>query len=315
MTVGAKYTYLAWQQTNLEASHKLVLLKLADLCGQDGSVAVVLSEIAKECLLGEFGLADVLTALAQKGMLQKGQVSSNGREQVHHFTLSLSEPNSLPVIEASREQQSQPTPVVTTPQASPAPPWTYHPMNLYKVPVANRDSLWQRFIRERDVRNVNEVRRDSMLRDWLEMMKGSGGFEQYFEGESQGRNDRVPATRQRTQAPSNAKYISTHDLQENEIAEWAMQSILHSGMTADPNLFWEKFVVYYKARANEFLSVTQMLNKLRLWIVNEKQAEDRRRQADERRRQSFQQSQKAGEVSPSEEFREYLRGQGKNPNF
>ncbi|GAL24392.1 hypothetical protein JCM19239_4095 [Vibrio variabilis] len=58
-----------------------------------------------------------------------------------------------------------------------------------------------------------------------------------------------------------------------------------------------------------------MLNKLRLWIVNEKQAEDRRRQADERRRQSFQQSQKSGEVSPSEEFREYLRGQGKNPNF
>lgn len=52
-----------------------------------------------------------------------------------------------------------------------------------------------------------------------------------------------------------------------------------------------------------------------LWIVNEKQAEDRRKQAEERRRQSYQTSNKSGDVSPSEEFREYLRGQGKNPNF
>ncbi|WP_394153337.1 hypothetical protein [Vibrio maritimus] len=313
--MSAKFTYLAWQQTNLEASHKLVLLKLADLCGQDGSVAVALADVAKECLLGEFGFADVLTALSQKGLLEKGRVESIGSRQIHHLTLSLSEPNSLPVIETSMAHDSQPkTPVVTTPQASSAPPWTYHPMNLYKVPVASRDNLWQRFIRERDVRNMNDVRRDAILRDWLEMMKGSGGFQEYFEN-THSQNERPAPSRQRSSAPSNAKYISTHDLQENEIAEWAMQSILHSGMAADPHLFWEKFVVYYKARANEFLSVTQMLNKLRLWIVNEKQAEDRRRQADERRRQSFQQSQKSGEVSPSEEFREYLRGQGKNPNF
>ncbi|MCY9872712.1 hypothetical protein [Vibrio barjaei] len=318
--MSAKFTHIAWQQTDITASEKLVLLKLADISGNDGNVAFALSDVAKECLLGEFGLADVLTALANKGLLTKGQVESTPQGQRHHFTLASSEPNRLPVIEASSAAPVVRQPSrVTTMQESSAPGWAVPSFDLYKVPPNSRDSVWQNFVREHGTNTTNITRLARQLEDWLEYSKRSGSLQAVI-GEQhpnyrKDKNSGFSSSKKESQPATNSQYLSTHDLNEFEIPDWASQTIAFSRLEIDPNLFWEKFVVYYKTRANEYTNVTQMLNKLRLWIVNEKQAEDRRKQAEERRRQSYQTSNKSGDVSPSEEFREYLRGQGKNPNF
>ena len=316
--MSATFTHVAWQQTDLNASEKLVLLKLADLSGNDGSVTIALAEIAKECLLGEFALADLLTSLAGKGLVEKGHVESRGREQIHHFRLTLSEGHRLPVIETTNRPApaSQPSRVTTLQQSS-APGWAVPSFDIYKVPPASRNTVWQNFVRENGTNTTNITRLARQLEDWLEYAKRSGSLQAVI-GEQPGyrKESKVVSTSAKDgNASTSSQYLSTPALNEFEIPDWAAQTIAFSRLEIDPNLFWEKFVVYYKARANEYTNVTQMLNKLRLWIVNEKQAEDRRKQAEERRRQSYQSSSKSADVSPSEEFREYLRGQGKNPNF
>lgn len=311
--MSVKFTHIAWQQTQLEANEKLVLLKLADLSGHDGTLAISLKEIAAECLLGEFALADMLTALAHKGLLQKIRTDNQANAQIHHLRLTLLESNQLPVIETS-VSRSQPEPQVTTMQNSNAPGWSFQTFDLYKVPPHTRDAVWQSFVRKNGVNTTNINRLARQLEDWLEFAKRSGQLTELV-GEPQNvHQTRATATAKKAESSQSSQYISTHDLNEFVIPDWAMQTITFSRLEIDPKLFWEKFVVYYKARANEFTTINQILNKLRLWIVNEKQAEDRRKQSEERRRQSYRSNQ-SQDVSPSEEFREFLRGQGKNPNF
>ncbi|WP_237483484.1 hypothetical protein [Vibrio hippocampi] len=319
--MSAKFTHIAWQQTHIEANEKLVLLKLADLSGHDGSVAISLKEIAAECLMGEFALADMLTALANKGLVHKVRTDNHVKPQVHHLRLTIVESNQLPVIETSAPKD-QPEPQVTTMQNSNAPGWSFQTFDLYKVPPHCRDVVWQNFARQNGVTTTNINRLARQLEDWLEFAKRSGQLQELI-GEPKVANhssnhasnkSNKKSSPQMPESSQSSQYISTHELNEFAIPDWAMQTITFSRLEVDPKLFWEKFVVYYKARANEFTTINQILNKLRLWIVNEKQAEDRRKQSEERRRQSYQ-GNPSQDVSPSEEFREFLRGQGKNPNF
>ncbi|MGF1750831.1 hypothetical protein [Vibrio cionasavignyae] len=319
--MSAKFTHIAWQQTNVEASEKLVLLKLADLAGHDGSVSIALADIANECLLGEFRLADVFTSLVNKGVMTKSHVETRGRKQIHHLKLLAPEGESvsIPVVSMPVEQASAPIKVSAQNESS-APGWSHQQLNLYKVPANRRDEVWQSFMQESNpspTMNINRLA--GQLDNWLEYAKQSGNLRSIIgvPVKPQATNTFPSASTRRKQGQSQGEsqqYISTHELNEFVVPEWAQQPLAFSRLEIDPNLFWEKFVVYYKARANEYTSVTQMLNKLRLWIVNEKQAEDRRKQAEERRRQSYQNN-KSVDVSPSEEFREFLRGQGKKPDF
>lgn len=323
VTVSAKFTHIAWQQTNIDASEKLVLLKLADLASHDGSVFIGLSDIASECLMGEFSLADLLTSLANKGLINKSHVETRGRKQIHHLKLLTPEQDaiSIPVVTMSTAEASAPPPTkISTQNNSSAPGWSHQQLDLYKTPANRRDAVWQSFMQETNpapTMNINRLA--GQLDNWLAFAKQSGSLRSIIGESAKPKHaSAFPKAAGRPKKNPNQgdsqQYISTHELNEFVVPEWAQQPLAFSRLEIDPNLFWEKFVVYYKARANEYTSVTQMLNKLRLWIVNEKQSEDRRKQAEERRRQSYQNN-KAVDVSPSEEFREFLRGQGKKPDF
>lgn len=324
--MSAKYTYLAWQATTGNASEKLVLLKLADLSGNDGMVAVNLQESAQECLLGEFAFADTLTALGSQGILEKVRVDSHMGKQTHIFQLTLEKQKeevtqSSASIPATQDLMSLP-PVqkgVVAPEASQAPHWASKVMSFSKVDFVHRDKVWQHFVQRHGMTTTNIYRLERQFETWLEQCKHSGELNSIL-------NIAPPEKAKNTHYSSNKKqpqlntqreddYISTHDLSEYDIPEWAHKMLAHSGLETDLKIFWEKFVIYYKSRANEYLSPKQLGNKLRLWIVNEKQAQDRRFKAEERRRQSYQNTAKSNDVSPSEEFREFLREQGKKPSF
>ncbi len=294
------------------ASEKLVLLKLADMADHNGMVSFELSELLRDCLVDEFKLANILTSMANQGLLDKTQLQRKGGREVHSFKLLLTDTVKLQVYTPDDITKSAPA-VITPATQSNAPSWTSRSFGLYKIPAAVRDAIWQKFARENNTNTTNLFRLENQFETWLDHAKQSGELSDYL-----GTPSRQPKQNSSLQqkAQPGAGYLSTHDLNEHQIPEWAQQTLVHAGLPTDLNLFWERFVVYYKSRANEYISKTQLLNKLRYWIVNEKQSLENRKQAEERRKVTYQSNHaQQKKLSPSEEFREYLRSQGKKPNF
>lgn len=313
-----KHTYLAWQNTNLSAHEKLVLLKLADIANSDGLTTFFLSDIASECLTEAFGLSNVLLSLSQKGLLAMGRTEREDGKEKHSCRLTFEE-NRLPEQEDAYSQTStQPAaPTITTAENSSAPSWAIKSFDFYNVPYPSRDFIWQMFVRQYGKGNINLPRLERDFENWLEHAKRCGELSRLTDSASS-----APASKsKKRQFPASAdsrrgnEYINSHDLNEKAIPTWAEQTLQHSGLDIDLSLFWEKFVLYQKTRANDYTTITQLLNKLRIWIANEKQAIIRRKQEQQLRYQQMNDNKSARNVSPSEEFREFLRGQGKNPSF
>lgn len=177
-------------------------------------------------------------------------------------------------------EMTKTTPPVFSPmEHANAPNWTSRSFGLYNIPAASRDAIWQKFARENSTNTTNLYRLENQFEAWLDNTKQSGALDALLGVDKKQQSKASKAPKQ----PQSSGYLSTHDLDENKIPDWAEQTIVHAGLPIDANLFWEKFVVYYKSRANEYISITQLLNKLRYWIVNEKQSTENRRQAEERR--------------------------------
>lgn len=316
--MSSKYTFYAWEKSPSRAEEKLVLLKLADMAGNDGSVSFRLEDITQDCLCDSYKLANILTSLATQNLLEKSHVERVSGQEVHHFKLLLSDTVQLQVYTPSDVPKSAAA-TVTPVEYSAAPSWTGRAFGLYNIPAASRDQIWQKYASENNTNTTNLYRLENQFEAWLDHAKQSGNLSPYLgqQNTQQGTIKKQTDKRSsRARQQQGSGYLSTHDLDEYKIPEWAEQTLMHSGLQLDPTLFWEKFVVYYKSRANEYISITQLLNKLRYWIVNEKQSVENRRQAEERRKASYQSggNQKQN-LSPSEEFREFLRAQGKKPNF
>ncbi|MDB1122990.1 hypothetical protein [Vibrio algarum] len=312
--MSAKYTFYAWEKSPETADEKLVLLKLADMANNDGMVSFALADITQECLTSEFKLANTLTSIANQGFLEKTQVERQQGREIHWFKLLLSEDSDtvkLPVYTSTDIVQKAPATIKPMAQTS-APNWTGRFFGLYNIPATSRDSIWQKFAREINTQTTNLIRLERDFESWLDQAKQAGDLNE-FVGHAKTNQKQNKVTKSKH---SGSNYLSTHDLNEYDVPDWAQQTLMHAGLQVDPKLFWEKFVVYYKSRANEYISITQLLNKLRYWIVNEKQSAENRKQAEERRQLSYQNSNNQRKsLSPSEEFREYLRAQGKKPNF
>jgi len=308
--LSSKYTFYAWEKNLQSADEKLVLLKLADMANHEGIVSFELNEITSDCLSNEFKLANTLTSIANQGFIEKTHVERRVGREVHCFKLLLSDTVQLQVLTPADIVQHV-SPTITPVEQSKAPNWTDRSFGLYNIPLVNRNPIWQKFARENNVNTTNLTRLERDFDGWLNHAKQAGDLNE-FVGDKKIKPTRH-VTKSKTHSGSN--YLSTHDLDEYNIPEWAQQTLLHAGLQLDPKLFWEKFVVYYKSRANEYISITQLLNKLRYWIVNEKQSVENRKQAEERRQANYQNNNQRKNLSPSEEFREYLRAQGKKPNF
>lgn len=115
----------------------------------------------------------------------------------------------------------------------------------------------------------------------------------------------------------NGNTISTHDLDEENIPSWAERAFKFSGLSGDHNLIWKKFVLWYKAKANELMPISRIESKLQYWLVNEKQNE---RQQPKTAQYSGTSGQAQGngyrqKLSPSERFRQQLIQKGKKPTF
>ncbi len=309
--MSSKYTFHAWEKPLNSANEKLVLLKLADMADHNGMVSFELGDLVQDCLVDEFKLANLLTSLASQGVLEKTQLERRGKREIHCFKLLLTDTVELQVYTPDKIPKS--TPLITPATQSSAPSWTSRSFGLYKIPAAVQDSIWQKFTRENNTNTTNLFRLENQFETWLDNAKQSGMLSDYLGTPSQLSKQSLPAQQK---AGQGAGYLSTHDLDEHQIPEWAQQTLVHAGLPTDLNLFWERFVVYYKSRANEYISKTQLLNKLRYWIVNEKQSLANRKQAEERRQATYQNNHMPQKkLSPSEEFREFLRSQGKKPNF
>ncbi|WP_413285837.1 hypothetical protein [Vibrio sp. MA40-2] len=310
--MSSKFTFYAWEKSLKSADEKLVLLKLADMADNEGMVSFELNSIAEECLSNEFGLANALMSIANQGLIEKTHVERRAGKEIHHFKLLLSGTVELQVFTPTEMVQNTPATIKPIDQ-SPAPHWTSRSFGLYNIPAASREIIWQKFARENNIQTTNLTRLERDFDNWLDHAKQAGGLSEFI-GDKPTTFKRSNASQPK--AANGGGYLSTHDLDENALPDWAQQTLLHGGLQTDPVLFWEKFVVYYKSRANEYISKTQLLNKLRYWIVNEKQSAANRKQAEERRQQTYQSnSTQKKALSPSEEFREYLRAQGKKPNF
>lgn len=283
------------------------------MVNHEGIVSFELNDIAKDCLTNEFKLANLLTSIASQGFIEKTHVERRMGREVHFFKLLLSDTVELQVFTPTEIVQNAP-PTIKPVEQSSAPNWTDRSFGLYNIPMASRNQVWQRFARENSVNTTNLTRLERDFEGWLNHAKQAGHLNEFVGSNKATSSRKVAKSASKTHSGNN--YLSTHDLDEYKIPEWAQQTLQHAGLQLDPNLFWEKFVVYYKSRANEYISITQLLNKLRYWIVNEKQSVVNRKQAEERRQASYQSSHNQNKnLSPSEEFREYLRAQGKKPNF
>ncbi|MEZ9564537.1 hypothetical protein AB4226_05115 [Vibrio artabrorum] len=126
-----------------------------------------------------------------------------------------------------------------------------------------------------------------------------------------------PPPRPQGRGSTNSNTVSTHDLNEEEIPSWAERAFKFSGLAGDHNLVWKKFVLWYKAKANELMPLSRIESKLQYWLVNEKQNE-RQHQKTSQYSGNAGQAQGNGyrqKLSPSERFRQQLIQKGKKPTF
>ncbi|QPK04082.1 hypothetical protein [Vibrio kanaloae] len=125
------------------------------------------------------------------------------------------------------------------------------------------------------------------------------------------------APRPQGRGSMNSNTVSTHDLNEEEIPSWAERAFKFSGLSGDHSLVWKKFVLWYKAKANELMPLSRIESKLQYWLVNEKQNE-RQNQKTSQYSGNAGQAQGNGyrqKLSPSERFRQQLIQKGKKPTF
>ncbi|PTO56701.1 hypothetical protein CWN94_03755 [Vibrio splendidus] len=126
------------------------------------------------------------------------------------------------------------------------------------------------------------------------------------------------APRPQGRGSMNSNTVSTHDLNEEEIPSWAERAFKFSGLTGDHSLVWKKFVLWYKAKANELMPLSRIESKLQYWLVNEKQNERQQQQKTSQYSGNAGQAQGNGyrqKLSPSERFRQQLIQKGKKPTF
>jgi hypothetical protein len=316
-----KHTYLAWQSHNITAEEKLVLLKLADISGADGLASFFLKDLTQECLCEEFKLSNTLFSLSQKGLIAMGRAEREGNAEKHSCRLLLTEEstpqttsqpiNTLKVVESS-EPSSRPA--ITPIEQSPAPQWTAKTYDFYNIPVQMRNVVWQTFTKQHGRGNINLPRLERDFENWLHNAKRNGELAR-LEAPGSTSAPAMHAQESQSYQPNNphsgSEYINSHDLNEKEIPSWAEKTLYHSGLEMDLALFWEEFVYFQKGRPNNYAPMSQHLNKLRYSINWKKQ----RMSQDKQNQARYHQRSDAKSVSPSEEFREFLRDQGKKPSF
>ncbi|CAH7393559.1 conserved hypothetical protein [Vibrio chagasii] len=126
------------------------------------------------------------------------------------------------------------------------------------------------------------------------------------------------APRPQSRGSMTSNTVSTHDLDEEIIPTWAERAFKFSGLAGDHSLIWKKFVLWYKAKANELMPISRIESKLQYWLVNEKQNERQQQQKTSQYSGNAGQAQGNGyrqKLSPSERFRQQLIQKGKKPTF
>ncbi|EKO3844969.1 hypothetical protein M0357_000048 [Vibrio harveyi] len=310
-----KHTYLAWQAHNVSAEEKLVLLKLSDIASADGQASFVLRDITQECLCEEFKLSSILFALSQKGLLAMGRTTREGSVERHSCQLTLdSDSQSAPQPSVQQAAPMTEKPSITTLEGAGLPQWANKTCDFYKVPASYRDDVWREFIRQNGRGNVNISRLERNFENWLEESKRTGRLEK-LTSNHQAEEPAAPNSYRSVESSSrpNNGYLNSYDLDENTIPSWAERELHHSALDMDLRVFWKEFVLYQKTQANFIGPVTQFVNKLRYSINLKKQWMEKDRQKQARYQQHS--SARDKHVSPSEEFRQFLREQGKKPSF
>lgn len=315
-----KHTYLAWQSNNLTAEEKLVLLKLADISSADGLASFFLKDLTHDCLCEEFKLSSTLFSLSQKGLLAMGRAEREGDAERHSCRLLLEERNvpsasqtsTLKVIESS---EPKPAPAITPIEQSPAPQWTAKTFDFYNIPIQMRNAVWQTFTKQHGRGNINLPRLERDFENWLHNAKRNGELAKLEPSTGVASTQKNSWQESQSYTPNNphsgSEYINSHDLDEKVIPSWAEKTLYHSGLEMDLALFWEEFVYFQKGRPNNYAPMSQHLNKLRYSINWKKQ----RLNQDKQNQARYHQRSESKNVSPSEEFREFLRDQGKKPSF
>ncbi|HDL9482844.1 TPA: hypothetical protein PX784_002452 [Vibrio cholerae] len=315
-----KHNYLAWQQhSNVNVEEKLVLLKLADTANSEGLTSFFLKDLTQDCLCEEFKLSSLLYSLAQKGLLAMGPVEREGKGERHTCRLTLTdresiEDTTIPVLNTA--QQSLPSSIQPI-EKSNAPQWTTKTFDFYNIPRTSRNKIWQGFVQQHGRSNINISRLERDFENWLEHSKRNGNLALLIDSQTQASEDCVKQQGTHMSTSSNTnfgrEFINTYDLNEDVIPYWAEKTLHHSALGEDLALFWQNYVLYQKTKPNFYGSVTQHINKLRYSINLKKQWANENKQKES----AYQQvgGRNSRNLSPSEEFREFLREQGKKPSF
>jgi len=115
---------------------------------------------------------------------------------------------------------------------------------------------------------------------------------------------------------SEGNAISTYDLDENSIPDWAERAFRFSGIANDHAVVWRNFVMHHKARANELMTISRIESKLQNWLTNEKRYERQTSRSTapgdggKAKATGYQQK-----LSPSERFRQQVIQKGHKPRF
>ncbi|USD64907.1 hypothetical protein [Vibrio sp. SCSIO 43136] len=326
--MSALFTHQAWQLSLDDPNQKLLVLYLANITDQHGKVSFTLSEAANACgFASEMAVANLMGTLGGLGLLEKTGTSQQARVEVHHCQLHLAtpqtpetetyeqspEPRQIPVYNPAPKVPSQ------SAMAPPMPNWASTELGFNGIrTLAEQKECWQEFcdaIGAQTLITYPMARQERVLRDWLSERKrqtpmhtppptvqSTKGAMASFRGESDGGN-----------------YLSTHDLDELNIPAWAEKAFKFSAIQTEPQLIWQKFVLWHKSKANELMTIGKLESKLRYWLTNEKMNEERQARKGSSGFNGAS-GQAAGngnrqKLSPSERFRQNLIQQGKKPTF
>lgn len=312
--MSALYTQLVWQVSDLIPEDKLLLLYLADVSNHQGEVSFSLAEAQQYCAArSEFAIAEQLLRLTEKGMLHKLGVQTHVTPEHHQFRLCLishSKMVSLPVI---NQTPARSTPTYAIIPAPPLPEWAKKELRFNGIELNAHADLWEeftQFLPEKAFVEYPIFRLENTFRHWLsDRKKQPIQVQTVVQGEKSSSRFPLLTTEQHC--------ISTHDLNEDQIPEWAEKAMSFIPLQTDPLLFWRKFVLWHKARADELLSLSKLEHKLNYWLTNEKMHEDKQTRPS-RYPSTTSQTQAIGDrhkLSPSERFRQQLIQQGKKPTF
>ncbi len=115
---------------------------------------------------------------------------------------------------------------------------------------------------------------------------------------------------------SEGNTLSTYELDENVIPDWAERAFRFSGIANEHLVVWRNFVLHHKARANELMTISRIESKLQNWLTTEKRYERQTNRSatagDAGKAQGARYQQK---LSPSERFRQQVIQKGHTPKF